>query len=237
MVLHVLLRGGLLEHFEPAEREARGDIRIVDQADLLGVLRDELDAHQVFLDLLTIFGRQLAQRPAGQGERVVLVELLADGLAVHGHQRRLGRRCGHVGGLVGGGGLGAGGERKQRTHGHETNNFHLISQQVEGFSCLGLSWDLGRSRVDRQRVDVAAHQFSGGSIDHPVPFQRGDAGKARRRDHDVEMAAFASTGVAGVFRAVVANLEQGRVQGGLERCPQAVDARTGVTVPIPSTLS
>ena len=34
------------------------------QAGLLGVLGDELDAHEVFLDLFTIFGRQLAQRPA-----------------------------------------------------------------------------------------------------------------------------------------------------------------------------
>ena len=39
-------------------------------------------------------------------------------------------------------------------------------------------------------MDVAAHQFSGGSIDHPVPLQRGNAGKARRSDNHVEMAAF-----------------------------------------------
>jgi len=87
-------------------------------------------------------------------------------------------------------------------------------------------WGLRRARVNRQRMDVAAHQFSGGSIDHPMPFQRGNAGKARRRDHDVEMATFASPGVAGVFGAVIANLEQTRMQSGFERCTQAIRSRT-----------
>ena len=75
-------------------------------------------------------------------------------------------------------------------------------------------------------MDVAAHQFSGGSIDHPVSLQRGDSGKARRRDHDVEMTAFASPGVAGMFGAVIAYLEQARMQGGFERCTQAFYARS-----------
>ena len=73
-------------------------------------------------------------------------------------------------------------------------------------------------------MDVAAHQFGGGSIDHPMPFQRGDAGKLRRRDHDVEMAAFAGAGVAGMFGAVIAYFEQARVQGGFERGTKAVHA-------------
>ena len=71
-------------------------------------------------------------------------------------------------------------------------------------------------------MDVAAHQFSGGSIDHPVSFQRGHAGEARGGDDDVEMAAFTRAGVAVMFRAVVANLEQGRMQGGFERGAQAI---------------
>ena len=87
-------------------------------------------------------------------------------------------------------------------------------------------WGLRRARVNRQRMDVAAHQFSGGSIDHPMPFQRGNPGKARCRDYDVEMAAFASSGMAGVFRAVIANLEQAWMQGGFERCTQALLTRT-----------
>ena len=91
---------------------------------------------------------------------------------------------------------------------------------------LGLMEDLWRPRVYRQRMDVAAHQFSGGSIDHPMPFQRGNAGKARRRDHDVEMATFAGPGVAGMFGAVIANLEQARMQSGFERCTQTLHSRT-----------
>ena len=71
-------------------------------------------------------------------------------------------------------------------------------------------------------MDVAAHQFSGGSIDHPVPFQRGSAGESRRGDDDVEMTAFARTGVAFVLRAVVADFEQGRVQRGFERDAQTL---------------
>ena len=71
----------------------------------------------------------------------------------------------------------------------------------------------------------AAHQFSGGSIDHPVPFQRGDAGEARRRDDDVEMATFARTGMASVLRAVIPDLQQGRVQGVFEYRPQTLDTR------------
>ena len=85
-------------------------------------------------------------------------------------------------------------------------------------------------------MDVAAHQFSGGSIDHPVPFQRGNAGEGRGRDDDVEMAAFARAGVAFVFRAVIANLEQGRMQGGFERGAQPLGARAHVDSSAP-TLS
>ena len=83
-------------------------------------------------------------------------------------------------------------------------------------------WDLGRARVNRQRMDVAAHQFSGGSIDHPVPLQRGNAGEAGGGDDDVKMAAFPCARVAFVLRAVVADFEQGRVQGGFERRPQTI---------------
>ena len=58
-----------------------------------------------------------------------------------------------------------------------------------------------------------------------MPFQRGDAGECRCRDDDVKMATFARTGVAFVFRAVIANLEQGRLQRGFERDAEPVGAR------------
>ena len=76
-------------------------------------------------------------------------------------------------------------------------------------------------------MDVAAHQLGGGSIDHPVPFERRNPGEAGRGDDHVEMAAFARARVAFVLRAVVADLEQGRVQGGFECQAQALSARAG----------
>ena len=79
-------------------------------------------------------------------------------------------------------------------------------------------------------MDVAAHQFSGGSIDHPVPFQRGNPGEAGGGDDDVEMTPFARTGVALVLRAVIANLEQGRMQGGFERGAKPLGARGRIHV-------
>ena len=76
-------------------------------------------------------------------------------------------------------------------------------------------------------MDVAAHQFSGGSIDHPVSFQRRNARKGGRGDDDVEMAAFPRSRVAFVLRTVVADFEQGRVQRGFEREAKAIRARGG----------
>jgi hypothetical protein len=55
-VFHVLLCRSLLQHFEPCQLEARGDIRVLHETGLLGVLGDELDADEVFLDLFTILG-------------------------------------------------------------------------------------------------------------------------------------------------------------------------------------
>jgi hypothetical protein len=75
-------------------------------------------------------------------------------------------------------------------------------------------------------MDVAAHQFSGGSIDHPMPFERRDSGEARGGNYDVEMTAFACPGMTGVPRAVVTDFEQAWVQGGFERCTQPLHART-----------
>src|SRR5688572_35187 len=66
----------------------------------------------------------------------------------------------------------------------------------------------GGACVDRQRVYVPAHQFGGGSIDHPMSFDRRHAGEGRGRNDHVEMAALARSCVSGVFGAVVANLEQ-----------------------------
>jgi len=42
----------------------------------------------------------------------------------------------------------------------------------------------------------------------------------------VEMTTFASPGVTGMFGAVIANLEQARMQSGFERCTQALHSRT-----------
>ena len=47
-------------------------------------------------------------------------------------------------------------------------------------------------------------------------------------DGDVEMPAFARAGVPGVLRAVVANLQQGRVEGRLQGLAQLLDARVQV---------
>ena len=80
-------------------------------------------------------------------------------------------------------------------------------------------------RVDRQRVNVAAHQFSGGSIDHPMALDAGDPVEGRRRDGDVEMAAFARTRVAGVTGAVVTDFEQGGMKLPLQDGAQARHAR------------
>lgn len=68
-------------------------------------------------------------------------------------------------------------------------------------------------RVDRQRVDVAAHQFGGGSIDHPVSLHLRDPVEDCRGNDHVEMAALTRAGVADVLRAVVANLEPHGLQG------------------------
>src|SRR5882672_11968040 len=88
-----------------------------------------------------------------------------------------------------------------------------------------LSWGLWRTRVDRQRGYVAAHEFSGGSIDHPMSFQCRDARETGRDDHDVKMPALARAGVASVLCTVVADVEQRRMQRGFEDGAQALDAR------------
>lgn len=73
-------------------------------------------------------------------------------------------------------------------------------------------------------MDVPAHQFGGGSIDHPVPLDRRDTGERRRRDDHVEMAAFACAGMAGVLRTVVTDLEAHGMERRFERGPQPRDA-------------
>lgn len=69
------------------------------------------------------------------------------------------------------------------------------------------------------------HQFSGGSINHPVSLHLRGALEGRCDDGDVEMAAFPRTGMAGMLGAVVADLEQGRLQRLLERGPELFDPR------------
>src|SRR3954467_10723383 len=78
-------------------------------------------------------------------------------------------------------------------------------------------------RVDRQRGDVAAHQFSGGSIDHPMPLHLRQPGEGCGADGHVEMPAFARARMADVPGAVVTNLEQYGLQA-LQRGPQPFDA-------------
>ena len=84
--------------------------------------------------------------------------------------------------------------------------------------------ELDGSRVDRQRVNVPAHQFSGGSIDHSMPLHLREAREGRRDDGDVEMPALARAGVAGMFGTVVTNLEQRGMQRLFERGAQSLDA-------------
>jgi len=91
-----------------------------------------------------------------------------------------------------------------------------------------LRQDLRGARVDRQRVNITAHQFSGGSIDHPVPFYRSPPLECSGGNRDVEMATFASTRMAGMLGAVVTDLEQRRMQCVLERGAQPLDARGGI---------
>ena len=86
---------------------------------------------------------------------------------------------------------------------------------------------LSRPRVDRQGVDIAAHQFSGGSIDHPVALHLRDALEGGGGNRDVKVSAFARTGMAGMPGTVVADLEQGRMQA-LQRRSQPLDARAHV---------
>ena len=90
------------------------------------------------------------------------------------------------------------------------------------------------ARVDRQGVDVAAHQFSGGSIDHSMSLYPGDTFEGRRDDGDVKMPALARAGMAGVFGAVVANFEQGRMERLLERGAQPFDPRAHTDSPGPA---
>ena len=79
--------------------------------------------------------------------------------------------------------------------------------------------------VDRQRVNVTAHEFSGGSIDHPMALYLRHAVEGGRGDGHVKMATFAGTGVTDMFGTVIANLEHGRMQRLFERGAQTLDAR------------
>src|SRR5262245_19928880 len=69
---------------------------------------------------------------------------------------------------------------------------------LNGLSCLS------GPGVDRQGMDVLAHQFRGGSIDHPVHLHLSGALEGRGGDGHVEMAALARAGMADVLVAVVA---------------------------------
>ena len=92
-------------------------------------------------------------------------------------------------------------------------------------NCLFLTGDLGRVRVNRQRVNIAAHQFGGGSIDHPMSFHRRHPLEGVRGDGDVEVAAFTRAGMTGMPGAVIADLEPGRMQRGFQRGAQEFNPR------------
>ena len=81
-----------------------------------------------------------------------------------------------------------------------------------------------RPGVYRERVDISAHQFGGGSIDHSMSLYLRDPVEHGRGDDHVEMAAFARPGMAGVLRAVVADFEHHGLQA-LQGRPQAIDPR------------
>ena len=76
-------------------------------------------------------------------------------------------------------------------------------------------------------MDVAPHQPSDGIVHQPVPRKRGQAAEPLRHDDDVEMPAFACTGVPGVQRAVVADLEGLGPQRGGQCRPQAIGTSHG----------
>src|SRR5690348_6868241 len=108
----------------------------------------------------------------------------------------------------------------------------MARKRMTFICCLKELWGsiyVGRSnipRIDRQRVDVAAHQFSGGSIDHPMALHLRPPGERGRGDGHVEMAALTRAGMPDVSGAVVADLEQDRLQG-LQGGPQPLDALRG----------
>lgn len=80
-------------------------------------------------------------------------------------------------------------------------------------------------------MNVAAHQFSGRSIDHPVSFHRRHPVEGGSGNRHVKMAAFARAGMPRVFGAVVTDVEQRRVQCMLERGAQPLDAGCAHGVP------
>jgi len=81
-----------------------------------------------------------------------------------------------------------------------------------------------RPGVYRERVDVSAHQFGGGSIDHSMSLYLRDPVERGRGDGHVEMATFARAGVPGVLRAVVTDFERDGLQA-LQGRTQSIDAR------------
>jgi len=82
-----------------------------------------------------------------------------------------------------------------------------------------LVWKLNGPRVDRQRVYVPAHEFSGGSIDHPMTLHLRHPGERRSGNGHVEMTPFAGARMSNVLVAVIADFEQRGMQGRLQRCP------------------
>ena len=192
------------------------------EAVLLGLLRDQLDAHQVLLDLLALFRRQLAGGlPARRPSRSPRTARWLIGLPLTVTSGGFGGRRGRVAPAC----------RWRRSSSRRRARaarpaprmritFIWFLRELEKFYFQS---GLSRARVDRQRVDVPAHQFGGGSIDHPVSLHRGHAGERRGRDLDVKMPAFARAGMAGMLGAVVADLEQRRAAG-LQRRAQPLDA-------------
>lgn len=73
-------------------------------------------------------------------------------------------------------------------------------------------------------MDVAAHQFSDGSIDHSMALADGEPGERGGGDDDVEMPALAGSRMTGVRRTVIADFQQRGRERRLQRGAQAIDA-------------
>lgn len=84
-------------------------------------------------------------------------------------------------------------------------------------------------------MNATLHQVADGIIHQAMTLHRGEPGKARRDDGYREMTAFPGTGMAGVPRAVVADVEPQGVESG-EACAQVIQRGGGGAAFMPAAL-